>query len=55
VDYKKDEKLNCQIYFTIEYEDVAGTKYAQLAIFDAFAGIEEFRTFDPQVLKEIDL
>jgi hypothetical protein len=55
VNYKKDEHLNCQIYFTVEYEDVAGTKYGQMVIFDAFAGLEEFRTFDPQVTKELDL
>ena len=52
---KEGNHLDCQIYFTIEYEDVAGTRYAQFVNFDAFAGQEEFRTYDPKVVKEVEL
>src|SRR5579872_2778010 len=55
VNAKQGEHLNCEIRFSVEYEDVAGTKYTQRAFFDAFAGGEEFRTYDPKVIKEIDL
>lgn len=52
---KKEENLDRTIYFTVEYNDVAGTKYTQTVRFDAFAGQEEFKTYDPKVLKEVEL
>jgi hypothetical protein len=55
VDNEKEAHLNCTIYFTIEYEDVTGTGYTQTVLFDACAGYEEFRTYDPTVIKEIEL
>jgi hypothetical protein len=44
------EYLNCIIKFSIEYEDIAGTKYIQTVFLDLFEGTEEFRTFDPKLL-----
>jgi len=55
VKHIQGQNLNCTIYLSIEYEDVVGTKYTQTIAFDAFAGIEEFRTFDPMIVKETDL
>jgi len=55
IDKKDDKNLDCRIYFSVEYEDVAGTKYTQTVLFDAYAGWEEFMRFDPDVVKEIQL
>lgn len=55
VNSEQGKPLHCEIGFSVEYEDVAGTKYNQRVFFDAFAGGEDFRTFDPKVIKEIDL
>jgi hypothetical protein len=54
VNSKQGEHLNCEIRFKVEYEDVAGTQYTQGVFFDAFSGGEEFRTYDPWIIKEID-
>jgi hypothetical protein len=55
INHEQGKKTDCLIYFEVEYEDVAGTRYHQLVIFDSFAGIEEFRAFDPKIVKDVDV
>lgn len=47
--------LNCEIAFSVEYQDIAGTIYTQRVHFDAYGGGENFRTYDPKTIKEFDL
>jgi hypothetical protein len=54
VDYKEGEILNCEMGFSVEYEDVAGTRYKQKVRLDTFNSYDNFITYDPEVINDID-